>query len=205
VTAIEDSTIGDGRSTESVEYQKVHGQSTFIWSDANGIALSTQDEESSGVSISVINQSPVLTLDWDCHEAAWLNSWQTPDEATVEHRTLSSGVTVVVFSVIQALDIPTQGFAMTIERGIGYDLQTGRSVFSESRTAGTANGESFSMELLNAVELDDSAWLIDLINTQKNEPVADPPAFIAQYEYKGQTVYFLPQRCCDIFSNLYDA
>ena len=61
------------------------------------------------------------------------------------------------------------------------------------------------MELLNAVELDDSAWLIDLINTQKNEPVADPPAFIAQYKYQGQTVYFLPQRCCDIFSNLYDA
>ena len=125
VTAIEDSTIGDGRSTESVEYQKVHGQSTFIWSDANGIALSTQDEESSGVSISVINQSPVLTLDWDCHEAAWLNSWQTPDEATVEHRTLSSGVTVVVFSVTQAFDIPIQGVAMTAERGIGYDVQTG--------------------------------------------------------------------------------
>ncbi|MDA0988911.1 MAG: hypothetical protein O2783_07310 [Chloroflexi bacterium] len=49
------------------------------------------------------------------------------------------------------------------------------------------------------------AWLLDLINTQKNEPVANPPALIARYEYKGQTVYFLPQRCCDIFSNLYDA
>lgn len=49
------------------------------------------------------------------------------------------------------------------------------------------------------------AWLIDLINSQKNEPVANPPAFIARYEYKGQIVYFLPQRCCDIFSNLYDA
>ncbi len=34
--------------------------------------------------------------------------------------------------------------------------------------------------------------------------MANPPAFIAEYEYKGQTVYFLPQRCCDIFSDLYD-
>ena len=48
-------------------------------------------------------------------------------------------------------------------------------------------------------------WLNDLINSQKNEPVANPPASITRYEYKGQTVYFLPQRCCDIFSDLYDA
>ena len=122
---------------------------------------------------------------------------------------------MVVFSVTQALDIPTQGLEMTVELGIGYDVQTGRLVFSESRTAGTANGEPFSAEFLQALELDDTvsnggqdenlAWLIDLINSQKNELVANPPAFIAQYEYKRQTVYFLPQRCCDIFSNLYDA
>ena len=49
------------------------------------------------------------------------------------------------------------------------------------------------------------AWLNDLIYRQQNEPVANPPAFIARYDYRGQTVYFLPQRCCDIFSNLYDA
>ena len=49
------------------------------------------------------------------------------------------------------------------------------------------------------------AWLTDLIRQLENEPVANPPATIARYEYKGQTVYFLPQRCCDIFSNLYDA
>ena len=205
VTAIEDSTIGGSRSTEPVKYQKVQGQSTHTWTDADGNVLSSEDEASSGVSISVNNQSPVLTLDWDCHEAAWLNSWQSPDEATVERLTLSTGVTVVVFSVMQAFDIPTQGIEMTVERGIGYDVQTGRLVYSESRTAGTANGEPFTVEFLDTLELDDTAWLIDLINSQKNEPVANPPAFIAQYEYKGQTVYFLPQRCCDIFSDLYDS
>ena len=48
-------------------------------------------------------------------------------------------------------------------------------------------------------------WLTDLIRKLENEPVANPPVSITQYEYKGQTVYFLPQRCCDIFSDLYDA
>ena len=35
--------------------------------------------------------------------------------------------------------------------------------------------------------------------------MANPPALIAQYEYNGQTVYFLPQKCCDIVSDLYDS
>jgi len=50
-----------------------------------------------------------------------------------------------------------------------------------------------------------AAWLMALIQKLENEPVANPPASIAQYEYKGQTVFFLPQRCCDIPSTLYDA
>jgi hypothetical protein len=48
-------------------------------------------------------------------------------------------------------------------------------------------------------------WLRDLIQRLENEPVSNPPASITQYDYKGQAVYFLPQRCCDIFSDLYDA
>jgi hypothetical protein len=47
------------------------------------------------------------------------------------------------------------------------------------------------------------AWLIDLIYRQQNEPVANPPAFITRYEYGRQTIYILPSRCCDTFSNLY--
>ena len=47
-------------------------------------------------------------------------------------------------------------------------------------------------------------WLSGFIQSLENQPVDDPPAFIAQYDYKGQAVYFLPQRCCDIFSVLYD-
>jgi hypothetical protein len=47
------------------------------------------------------------------------------------------------------------------------------------------------------------AWLTTLIRQSEEQPVANPPAFIASYDYKGQTVYFLPQRCCDIRSVLY--
>lgn len=47
-------------------------------------------------------------------------------------------------------------------------------------------------------------WLASLIRDLENAPVADPPASITRYTYDGQTVYFLPQRCCDQFSTIYD-
>jgi len=47
------------------------------------------------------------------------------------------------------------------------------------------------------------AWLTTLVRQSEEQPVANPPAFIARYDYQGQTVYFLPQRCCDIMSVLY--
>ncbi len=39
----------------------------------------------------------------------------------------------------------------------------------------------------------------------KNEPVGNPPQSIWQYEYNGQTVYYVPPQCCDQFGQLYDA
>lgn len=38
----------------------------------------------------------------------------------------------------------------------------------------------------------------------KEQDVWNPPAKIYQYQYKGLTVYYIPPRCCDIMSNLYD-
>jgi hypothetical protein len=49
------------------------------------------------------------------------------------------------------------------------------------------------------------AWLTALVRQSEAQPVANPPAFIARYEYKGQSVYFLPQRCCDIMSVVYNS
>jgi Domain of unknown function (DUF6970) len=48
-------------------------------------------------------------------------------------------------------------------------------------------------------------WLTMLIARLEAEPVANPPALVARYDYAGQSVYFLPQRCCDQMSVLYQA
>ncbi len=49
------------------------------------------------------------------------------------------------------------------------------------------------------------AWVTALVEQLENEPAANPPAFLARYDYGGRMVYYLPARCCDIASNLYDA
>ena len=46
-------------------------------------------------------------------------------------------------------------------------------------------------------------WLTTVIRQLETQPVASPPAYIARYEYKGDTVYFVPQRCCDFMSVVY--
>ncbi len=63
-------------------------------------------------------------------------------------------------------------------------------------TAGCATGASVG---------NDPEWLVALIEELGRQPVANPPAFIAQYDYQGQVVYYLPARCCDIPSNVYSA
>lgn len=47
--------------------------------------------------------------------------------------------------------------------------------------------------------------ILEKIKQLKNEEVWNPPASVWQYEYKGQVVYYIPARCCDIPSSLYDA
>jgi hypothetical protein len=51
----------------------------------------------------------------------------------------------------------------------------------------------------------DPPWLLGLIQAQLAEPVANPPAYIARREYASGVFYFLPSRCCDVYSDLYDA
>jgi hypothetical protein len=48
-------------------------------------------------------------------------------------------------------------------------------------------------------------WLKNLIAGFEKLPVGDPPQSIWRYEYKGQTVYYVPPQCCDQYSTLYDA
>jgi hypothetical protein len=48
-------------------------------------------------------------------------------------------------------------------------------------------------------------WINHLISSYEKQPVGNPPQSIWQYQYQGQTVYFIPAQCCDQFSMLYDA
>lgn len=47
------------------------------------------------------------------------------------------------------------------------------------------------------------AWIQKLIAEQESDQVANPPASLTRCEYKNQTIYYLPSRCCDIGSVLY--
>jgi hypothetical protein len=47
-------------------------------------------------------------------------------------------------------------------------------------------------------------WVRELVAALERQPVANPPAFLAQYIYRGDTTYYLPSRCCDIQSQVFD-
>jgi hypothetical protein len=48
-------------------------------------------------------------------------------------------------------------------------------------------------------------WLTTLIRSFETQPVTNPPASITRYDYKNEVVYFVPPRCCDVWSDLYRA
>ena len=48
-------------------------------------------------------------------------------------------------------------------------------------------------------------WLRAPIEQMESQPPASPPLHVARYDYKGQAVYYVPARCCDIPSDLYDS
>lgn len=49
------------------------------------------------------------------------------------------------------------------------------------------------------------ACIQQIIQDIKSEPVRNPAGSVWQYNYKGKTVYFIPQYCCDLPSQLLDA
>ena len=44
-----------------------------------------------------------------------------------------------------------------------------------------------------------------LIHDLETQPVRNPPALVARFDYAGQQVYYVPPYCCDFFGDLYDA
>lgn len=55
-----------------------------------------------------------------------------------------------------------------------------------------------------AVEKETPACIKAEIERLKNAPVSSPPSKVYQYTYKGQTVYYIPPKCCDFPSMLFD-
>lgn len=47
--------------------------------------------------------------------------------------------------------------------------------------------------------------VVALIHDLETRPVANRPAYVASYNFRGQVVYYVPPRCCDMFGDLYDA
>ena len=143
-----------GNATVRVEHSKVQVQFSQGWEDVDGNRVHTSEEESARIPIMVGNLGPVLTLDWDCHREAWLQTWKSGEsaglsvvvQASVTERTLGSGITAIVFSRGQYWKLPEQGIEQTTEIAFGYDKVTGRLLVHESRAIGTWNGEPFSVE-----------------------------------------------------------
>lgn len=48
-------------------------------------------------------------------------------------------------------------------------------------------------------------WVRDLVARLQSEPVANPPAFLIRFDHAGKSYYYLPPRCCDIPSTLFDS
>ena len=152
VSAIGTTTYSAGRGSTKIEHPRIGLKVTTVTLDAERNALTTEDDSGSWVPASVSNLGPILTPDWECHRKAWLNGWPPNAQPSVGERTLSSGVTAVVFTVTQPLILPDQGIHATLERRYGYDKLTGRSVLMQFRTTGTLNREPFTMELLQELE-----------------------------------------------------
>lgn len=56
-----------------------------------------------------------------------------------------------------------------------------------------------------AISNDLPPFVLALIESHESAPVANPPASIWRYKYKGRVVFYVPPSCCDVPSELYDS
>lgn len=56
-----------------------------------------------------------------------------------------------------------------------------------------------------AVSEDLPPFVLALIESRESAPVANPPASIWRYMYRGRVVFYVPPSCCDAPSELYDS
>ena len=195
----------------------------FTITDAAGEIISVEEEELPGIAVSIASLSPVLTLDWDCHGEIWFGLNVTGQVAGgPETRYSVQQGDVVQFAQSVSISAPEQGIEQVSNLIFGYDRATGRLVLVQTVTQGTVNGEPFIVEMVQQLLPDEFAGpadvgrtpdsepgeipdgIADLIERLEAEPVADPPASVTQYAFRGETVYYVPPRCCDVYGTLYN-
>ena len=209
--------------TVFVEDSFVILQSDLVIADAAGQIISAEEEELPGIAVSIASLSPVLTLDWECHGDIWFGLNVTGQvEGGPETRYSVQQGNVVQFAQSVSISAPEQGIEQVSNLVFGYDRVTGRLVLVQTVSQGTANGEPFIVEMVQQLLPDDFAGpadvgrtadsqrgeipdgIADLIERLEAEPVADPPASVTQYTFRGETVYYVPPRCCDVYGTLYN-
>lgn len=55
------------------------------------------------------------------------------------------------------------------------------------------------------IESDAPECVLKMIKQLNAENVSNPPSSVWRYQYNGQTVYYIPAKCCDIQSILMDS
>ncbi len=152
VDGVATTTYAGGQGNASINHPTIQLKVANVTRDSDGHVLSTEDDPRAArggwTPASVVNLSPVLTPDWECHKEAWLNAWPLPAQPSIGERVLSSGVTAVVFTVRQPLLLPDLGIEVTTEAHHGYDKLTGRVVLQQAHHTGTRNGAPFNLEML---------------------------------------------------------
>jgi hypothetical protein len=67
----------------------------------------------------------------------------------------------------------------------------------------------FFLELISEVRLEHEMfqrhWRKSIPLPNQAQAVGNPPKSIWRYDYKGQTVYYVPEQCCDQGSSLFGA
>jgi len=115
----------------------------------------------------------------------------------------------VIQDYVQAVDL----FRKAADHGYGkaqYNLgrmyAEGHGVVKNEAQAATwlrkaeERGYADALELLRT-----PPFLAKLTARYKSAPPSASPGAVWKYRYRGATVYYVPEACCDLMSNLYDA
>jgi len=92
---------------------------------------------------------------------------------------------------------PDDGYNSVNWTGACIGTETCQVTMNEAKEV-TANFET-------VLACDSTTWRDDLIAEFKNDLNSNPLHSIYQYDYKGDTVYYVPPQCCDQYSTLYNA